>query len=103
MGKEICFMGLYYLRCEYISGAGWSFFHKYVASYRRKFPLQQKTFYWPYPYDLQNSTAHDAEKYAASCAGQLNLYRQAVEAATGKKVLQTIIHLPNLGMCFEVK
>ena len=47
--------------------------------------------------------AHDAEKYAASCAGQLSLYRQAVEAATGKKVLQTIIHLPNLGRCYEVK
>lgn len=47
--------------------------------------------------------AHDAEKYAASCAGQLSLYRQAVEGATGKKVLQTIIHLPNLGRCYEVK
>ena len=45
----------------------------------------------------------DAEKYAASCAGQLDLYRQAVEATTGKKVLQTIIHLPNLGRCYEVK
>lgn len=47
--------------------------------------------------------AHDAEKYAASCAGQLDLYRQAVEAAADKKVLQTIIHLPNLGRCYEVK
>lgn len=47
--------------------------------------------------------AHDAEKYAASCAGQLNLYRKAVEAATGKRVLQTVIHLPNLGKCYEVK
>ena len=28
---------------------------------------------------------------------------QAVEGATGKKVLQTIIHLPNLGRCYEVK
>ena len=47
--------------------------------------------------------AFDAESYAASCAGQLSIYRQAVEAATGKKVLQTIIHLPNLGRCYEVK
>ena len=47
--------------------------------------------------------AFDAESYAASCAGQLRLYRKAVEAATGKTVKQTIIHLPNLGMCFEVK
>ena len=47
--------------------------------------------------------AYDAEKYAADCAGQLRLYRKAVEAATGKSVKQTIIHLPNLGMCFDVK
>ena len=47
--------------------------------------------------------ASDAEKYAAGCAGQLRYYHKAVEAATEKKVKQTIIHLPNLGMCFEVK
>ena len=47
--------------------------------------------------------AHDAQDYAADCAGQLRLYRKAVEAATGKSVKQTIIHLPNLGMCFAVK
>lgn len=47
--------------------------------------------------------AHDAEQYAASCTGQLRLYRKAVEAATGKNVLQTVIHLPNLGKCYEVK
>ena len=47
--------------------------------------------------------AHDAQDYAADCAGQLRLYRKAVEAATGKPVRQTIIHFPNLGMCFEVK
>lgn len=45
----------------------------------------------------------DAGKYAARYAGQLRLYRKAVEAATGKTVRQTVIHLPNLGMCFEVK
>ena len=47
--------------------------------------------------------ASDAEQYAAGCAGQLRCYHKAVEAATGKKVRQTIIHLPNLGMCFDVK
>ena len=47
--------------------------------------------------------AFDAEKFAEDCAGQLRLYRKAVETATGKTVKQTIIHLPNLGMCFEVK
>ena len=45
----------------------------------------------------------DAMEYAASCSGQLDLYRKAVEAATGKTVLQTIIHLPNSGRCYEVK
>lgn len=45
----------------------------------------------------------DAERYAASCAAQLRLYRRAVEAATGKPVLQMIIHLPNVGRCYEVK
>lgn len=47
--------------------------------------------------------ASDAKEYAAGCAGQLRCYHKAVEAATGKRVKQTIIHLPNLGMCFEVK
>lgn len=46
---------------------------------------------------------HDAEQYAAGCAGQLNLYRKAVEMATGRKVLRTIIHLPNIGRCYDVK
>ena len=45
----------------------------------------------------------DAEAYAASCAGQLRIYRQAVEEATGKPVRQTVIHLPNLGRCFLVE
>ncbi len=47
--------------------------------------------------------ASDAAGHAAGCAGQLRVYRRAVEAATGKTVRQTIIHFPNLGMCFEVK
>ena len=45
----------------------------------------------------------DAERYAASCAPQLRLYRRAVEAATGKPVKQTIIHLPMIGRCYEVE
>ena len=46
--------------------------------------------------------SHDAEQYAAGCAGQLDIYKKAVESATGKKVLKTIIHLPNLGKCYEI-
>ena len=45
----------------------------------------------------------DAERYAASCAPQLRLYRRAVEAATGKPVKQTLIHLPMIGRCYEVE
>jgi len=45
----------------------------------------------------------NAQTYAAGCAGQLSLYRKAVEAATGKTVKQTVIHLPDPGRCFEVK
>lgn len=48
-------------------------------------------------------TEFDAEHYAASCAPQLRLYRHAVEAATGKPVKQTIIHLPMIGRCYEVE
>lgn len=45
----------------------------------------------------------DVERYATSCAPQLRIYAEAVAKATGKRVLQTIIHLPNLGRCYEVK
>ena len=39
----------------------------------------------------------------AADAGQLRIYRKAVEEATGKPVRQTVIHLPNLGRCFLVE
>lgn len=45
----------------------------------------------------------DAETYAASCAPQLHIYAEAVAKATGKSVLQTIIHLPSLSRCYKVK
>lgn len=45
----------------------------------------------------------DEERYVASCAAQLRLYRNAVEAATGKPVRQMIVHLPGVGRCYEVR
>ncbi|MBQ3454210.1 MAG: PD-(D/E)XK nuclease family protein, partial [Thermoguttaceae bacterium] len=42
------------------------------------------------------------ETYAAKQWAQLNIYRQAVEKATGKKVAGTYIHLPMYGMICEV-
>jgi ATP-dependent exoDNAse (exonuclease V) beta subunit len=44
----------------------------------------------------------NAAEYCAKCAPQLNLYKKAVEEATGKKVIKLIIHLPNLGCCYRI-
>jgi ATP-dependent exoDNAse (exonuclease V) beta subunit len=43
------------------------------------------------------------EKLRVAYAVQLQCYRMAVEKATGKKVLQTFLHLPNQGVCLELK
>lgn len=45
----------------------------------------------------------DEEKARADYGIQLQCYKMAVEAATGKKVLQTFLHLPNQGVCLELK
>lgn len=39
----------------------------------------------------------------AKYLGQMDVYQQAVEAATGKPVLQVLMHLPALGRVFEVR
>lgn len=44
----------------------------------------------------------DAEERARDYSPQLNAYRRAVEAATGKKVLKTLIHMPILGKIYGV-
>jgi ATP-dependent exoDNAse (exonuclease V) beta subunit len=43
------------------------------------------------------------EKLKIAYGAQLQCYRNAVEKATGKKVLQTFLHLPNQGICLELK
>ena len=49
-----------------------------------------------------HSDEEDDRTYAADQWAQLNIYRQAVEKATGKKVLGTYIHLPTLGKIYEI-
>lgn len=44
----------------------------------------------------------DAVSYASSCAGQLKLYKKAVEGATGKRVKEMIINLSTLGRLYSV-
>ncbi len=45
----------------------------------------------------------DAEDYVSSCAGQLRLYRKALEKATGKPVNEMIINLSTLGRLYRVR
>ena len=45
----------------------------------------------------------DEEKVRSDYGIQLQCYKLAVEVATGKKVLQTFLHLPNQGICLELK
>ena len=47
--------------------------------------------------------ALEEEKLRVAYGVQLQCYRMAVEKATGKKVLQTFLHLPNQGICLELK
>ena len=44
----------------------------------------------------------ESEKLRTDYGIQLQCYRMAVEKATGKKVLQTFLHLPNQGICLEL-
>lgn len=53
--------------------------------------------------DHKTTIKPDPLAEAASHAAQLEIYRHAVEKATGKKVRKTIIHLPLMGKCVEVK
>ena len=45
----------------------------------------------------------DEDKVKVDFGVQLLCYKMAVEAATGKKVLQMFLHLPNQGVCLELK
>ena len=44
----------------------------------------------------------DYNAFAQQYAPQLAIYRKAVEQATGRGVLKTILHLPLMGVCIEI-
>lgn len=52
--------------------------------------------------DHKTTIKPDPLAEAASHAAQLEIYRNAVEKATSKKVSKTIIHFPLMGKCVEV-
>ncbi len=52
--------------------------------------------------DHKTTIKSDPLAEAASHSAQLDIYRQAVEKATGKKVHKTIIHFPLMGICAKV-
>ncbi|NLE26150.1 MAG: hypothetical protein GX625_12565, partial [Clostridiaceae bacterium] len=53
--------------------------------------------------DHKTTIKPDPLAEAASHAAQLEIYRNAVEKATSKKVSKTIIHFPLMGKCVEVE
>lgn len=53
--------------------------------------------------DHKTYSGSSPEKHAKKYAPQLNAYKAAVEAATGKKVLATLVHMPVVGAIYEVK
>ncbi len=50
--------------------------------------------------DHKSYVGADASEYVKKYAAQLAIYRQAVEKATGKDVLATLLHMPMLGKMF---
>ena len=44
----------------------------------------------------------DAQEHAKEYAPQLAAYKEAVEKATGKSVLATLVHMPVVGLVFEL-
>jgi len=52
--------------------------------------------------DHKSYPGRDAKTYARDCAPQLAVYRQAVEQATGKQVLATLIYMPIQGVIVNV-
>ena len=52
--------------------------------------------------DHKSYVGADAREYVKKYAAQLAIYRQAVEKATGKDVVATLLHMPMLGKIFDV-
>lgn len=52
--------------------------------------------------DHKSYPGTDGEEHAKQYAPQLAVYREAIEKATGKSVISTLIHLPVLGKIFDI-
>jgi ATP-dependent helicase/nuclease subunit A len=52
--------------------------------------------------DHKSYPGPDGEEHAKQYAPQLAVYRSAIEKATGKKVMETLIHMPINGKIFEL-
>ena len=53
--------------------------------------------------DHKSYPGADALRHAAQYLPQLNLYREAIETATGKPVVATLVHLPVAGVVGAVR
>ena len=52
--------------------------------------------------DHKSYPGTDGEEHAKQYAPQLAVYKEAIEKATGKSVIATLIHLPVLGKIFDI-
>ena len=52
--------------------------------------------------DHKSYPGTDGEKHVKQYAPQLAVYKEAIEKATGKSVISTLIHLPVLGKIFDI-
>lgn len=52
--------------------------------------------------DHKSYPGADAEEHAKQYASQLTIYKEAIEKATGKDVVATLVHMPVVGKVFEV-
>jgi ATP-dependent helicase/nuclease subunit A len=52
--------------------------------------------------DHKSYPGPDSEEHAKQYAPQLEVYRLAIEKATGKKVIETLIHMPIVGKVFRL-
>ena len=52
--------------------------------------------------DHKSYSGKNPQEYVKKYAPQLTLYKDAIEKATGKKVIKTLLHLPLLGLVLAV-
>ena len=52
--------------------------------------------------DHKSYPGADGEEHAKQFAAQLAAYKEAIEKATGKSVIATLIHMPVVGKVFDL-